>query len=67
MSWIDYSDIAVLIEETLKQNAAKAIYNAYIEINNMLYRELVFPVFKTTNTGALLNTEFWFYFYRNYF
>ena len=28
---------------------------------------LVFQVFKTTNTGALLNTEFWFYFYSNYF
>ena len=28
---------------------------------------LVFPVFKTTNTGALLNAEFWFYFYSNYF
>lgn len=55
MSWKDYSDIAELMTEEL------------IEINNMLYRELVFPVFKTTNTGALLNTEFWFYFYSNYF
>ena len=55
MSCKDYSNIAVLIEEEL------------IEINNMLYRELVFPVFKTTNTGALLSTEFWFYFYSNYF
>lgn len=55
MSWKDYSDIAVLIEETL------------IEINNMLYKELVFPVFKTTNTGALINAEFWFYLHKNYF
>ena len=55
MSWKDYSDIAVLIEEEL------------IEINNMLYRELVFPVFKATNTGALLSAEFWFYFHMDYF
>ena len=56
MSSIDYNDIAELMAETL------------IEINNMLYRELVFPVFKTTNTGALLNTEFWFlYLHNSYF
>lgn len=55
MSCKDYNNIADLMIETL------------IEINNMLYRELVFPVFKTTNTGALVNTEFWFYFYSNYF
>ena len=55
MSWKDYSDIAVLIEEEL------------IKINNMLYRELVFPIFKTHNTGALLNTEFWFYLHNHYF
>lgn len=55
MSCKYYSNIAELMNEEL------------IEINNMLYRELVFPVFKTTNTGALLNTEFWFYFYSNYF
>ena len=54
-SWILYNNIADLMTEAL------------IEINNMLYRELVFPVFKTTNTGALLNAEFWFYFYSNYF
>ena len=36
MSCKDYSDIAVLIEE------------APNEINNMLYKELVFPVFKTS-------------------
>jgi len=60
MSWKDYSDIAVLIEEELIE-----INN---EINNMLYRELVFPVFKTTNTGALLNKEFWFlYLHNSYF
>ena len=53
MSWKDYSDIAVLIE--------KALIKINNEINNMLYRELVFPVFKTTNTGALINAEFWFY------
>lgn len=39
MSYLSYSDIADLMTETL------------IEINNMLYRELVFPVFKTTNFG----------------
>ena len=56
MSCKDYSDIADLMTEAL------------IEINNMLYRELVFPVFKTTNTGALLNTEFWFlYLHNSYF
>ena len=55
MSWKYYSNIAVLIEEEL------------IEINNMLYRELVFPVFKATNTGALLNAEFWFYLHNHYF
>ncbi len=55
MSCKDYSDIADLMNKEL------------IEINNMLYRELVFPVFKTTNTGALINAEFWFYFYSNYF
>ena len=54
-SWILYNNIADLMTEAL------------IEINNMLYRELVFPVFKTINTGALLNAEFWFYFYSNYF
>lgn len=59
MSWKDYSDIAVLIEEELIE-----INN---EINNMLYRELVFPVFKTTNTGALINAEFWFYEHIDYF
>lgn len=59
MSWIDYSDTAVLIEEALIK-----INN---EINNMLYRELVFPVFKTTNTGALINAEFWFYEHIDYF
>ena len=56
MSWIEYNDIADLITEAL------------IEINNMLYRKLVFPVFKTTNTGALLNKEFWFlYLHNSYF
>ena len=55
MSSIEYNDIADLMTETL------------IEINNMLYRELVFPVFKTTNTGALLNKEFWFYLHSDYF
>ena len=55
MSCKDYSDIAVLIEESLN------------EINNMLYKELVFPVFKTTNTGALINAEFWFYEHIDYF
>ena len=55
MSCKDYSNIADLMTEAL------------IEINNMLYRELVFPVLKTTNTGALINAEFWFYFYSNYF
>ena len=55
MSWKYYSNIAVLIEEEL------------IEINNMLYRELVSPVFKTTNTGALINAEFWFYEHIDYF
>lgn len=58
MSWKDYSDIAVLIEEELIE-----INN---EINNMLYRE-VFPVFKTTNSGALINAEFWFYEHIDYF
>lgn len=28
---------------------------------------LVFPVFKTTNTGALLNAELWFYEHIDYF
>ena len=56
MLWIEYICIAVLMTETL------------IEINNMLYRELVSPVFKTTNTGALLNKEFWFlYLHNSYF
>ena len=55
MSWKDYSDIAILIEEKL------------IEINNMLYRELVFPVSKEPNTGALLSAEFWFYLHNDYF
>lgn len=55
MSWKDYSDIADLMTEAL------------IEINNMLYRELVFPVFKTTNTGTLINAEFWFYEHIDYF
>ena len=55
MSWKDYSVIAELMTEAL------------IEINNMLYRELVFPIFQKTNTGALINAEFWFYFYSNYF
>lgn len=55
MSWKYYSDIAELMTEAL------------IEINNMLYRELVFPVFKTTNTGALINAEFWFYEHIDYF
>lgn len=59
MSWIDYSDTAVLIE--------KALIKINNEINNMLYRELVFPVFKTTNTGALINAEFWFYEHIDYF
>lgn len=59
MSWKDYSDIAVLIEEELIE-----INN---EINNMLYRELVFPVFKTTNSGALISAEFWFYEHIDYF
>lgn len=59
MSWKDYSDIAVLIEEELIE-----INN---EINNMLYRELVFPVLKITNSGALINTEFWFYEHIDYF
>ena len=56
MLWIEYIYIADLMTETL------------IEINNMLYRELVFPVFKTTNTGAILNKEFWFlYLHNSYF
>ena len=56
MLWIEYIYIADLMIETL------------IEINNMLYRKLVFPVFKTTNTGALLNKEFWFlYLHNSYF
>ena len=56
MSCKDYNDIVDLMTEAL------------IEINNMLYRELVFPVFKTTNTGALLNKEFWFlYLHNSYF
>ncbi len=55
MSWIDYSNIAEVMTEAL------------IEINNMLYRELVFPVFKTPNTGAFLSTEFWFYKLLDYF
>ena len=57
MSYLQYCYIAELMTEAL-----------YIEINNMLYRELVFPVFKTTNTGALLNKEFWFlYLHNSYF
>ena len=52
MSCKDYSDIDDLMTEAL---------------NNMLYRELVFPVFKTTNTGALINAEFWFYEHIDYF
>lgn len=55
MSWQYYSDIDEPVQEIL------------IEIDNMLYRELVFPVFKTTNTGALLNKEFWFYEHIDYF
>ena len=56
MSWKDYNDIADLMTETL------------IEINNRLDRKLVFPVFKTTNTGARLNKEFWFlYLHNSYF
>ena len=55
MSWKIYSGIAKLMAETL------------IEINNMLYRELVFPIFKTPNTGALLNAKFWFYLHMDYF
>ena len=55
MSCIDYSNIPELMTEAL------------IEINNMLYIELVFPVFKTTNTGALINAEFWFYEHIDYF
>ena len=56
MSCKDYRDMADLMTEAL------------IEINNMLYRELVFPVFKTTNTGALINKEFWFlYLHNSYF
>lgn len=58
-----------------------SIYNRYNYIEKLieyLHKEyslldfyikelLVFPIFKTPNTGALLNTEFWFYFYSNYF
>lgn len=55
MSWKDYSDIAELMTEAL------------IEINNMLYIELVFPIVQTTNTGALLNAEFLFYEHIDYF
>ena len=56
MSNLSYNHMVDLMAETL------------IEINNMLYRELVFPVFKTTNTGAILNKEFWFlYLHNSYF
>ena len=56
MSYLTYCYIADLMTEAL------------IEINNMLYRKLVFPVFKTTNTGAFINKEFWFlYLHNSYF
>ncbi len=56
MSYLSYSDIAELIQETL------------IEINNILYRELVFPALKESNTGAFINKEFWFlYLHNSYF
>ena len=56
MSYLTYCYIAYLMTEAL------------IEINNILYRELVFPVFKTTNTGAFINKEFWFlYLHNSYF
>ena len=55
MSLIEYNDIAI----------ADLMTEALIEINNMLYRKLVFPVFKTTNTGAFINKEFWFLYLHN--
>ena len=56
MSCKYYIDIADLMTEALKIN------------NMLLYGELIFPVVKTTNTGAFINKEFWFlYLHNSYF
>ena len=43
------------------------LHNKYSQLNLYTKELLVFPVFKTTNTGALLNKEFWFYEHIDYF
>ena len=43
------------------------LHNEYSPLDLYIKELLVFPVFKTTNTGALLNAEFWFYEHIDYF
>ena len=43
------------------------LHNEYSPLDLYTRELLVFPVFKTTNTGALLNAEFWFYEHIDYF
>ena len=47
-----YDYIEELIEYLHKEYSPLDLYTREL---------LVFPVFKTTNTGALINAEFWFY------
>ena len=43
------------------------LHNEYSPLDFYIKELLVFPVFKTTNTGALLNAEFCFYEHIDYF
>ena len=43
------------------------LHNKYSPLDLYKRELLVFPVFKTTNTGALINAEFCFYEHIDYF
>lgn len=43
------------------------LHNEYSPLDLYIRKLLVFPVFKTPNTGAFVSTEFWFYKLLDYF
>lgn len=43
------------------------LHNEYSLLDFYIKELLVFPIFKTPNTGALLNKKFWFYEHIDYF
>lgn len=63
-TWIIHS---IINRYDYTQELIEYNHNEYSPLDLYIRELLLFPIFKTTNTGALINAEFWFYEHIDYF